>query len=317
MRLASLAVSAVLVTLPSLATAQASVFSDLLGGRPHHAVHRSSKARPQAHPQRAAVPEAAAPVPMPLPRRRPEAATQAEAAALPPAPRPEQMAGSPPAPAAGPLPPTGESPIAPTGPAPAAEGESTTLTPPRIYQTACPAVIGGMVEAKALPPIDDGPCAEQSPLLVSKILVNGRMVGLSAPATFNCAMASALPGWVAEVDRYIETVDKTRITSVTVGGSYECRPRNTPDHDADLSEHGRADALDFVGFTLADGRTLTVGTDYASTDPGVSHLMHFAHDAACSSFTTVLGPDANSLHHDHFHLDLGCHGKTCTYRLCE
>jgi len=41
------------------------------------------------------------------------------------------------------------------------------------------------------------------------------------------------------------------------------------------------------------------------------------HDAACQHFTTVLGPDANAEHHAHFHFDLGCHGRTCTYLICE
>ena len=93
-----------------------------------------------------------------------------------------------------------------------------------------------------------------------------------------------------------------------------------PERDLGLecaADLGRADALDFVGFSLEDGRTVSVGSDYGSSDAKQSRLMHFAHDAACTRFTTVLGPDANALHHDHFHLDLGCHGKTCTYRLCE
>jgi hypothetical protein len=179
-------------------------------------------------------------------------------------------------------------------------------------------VITGLVAAKPLPPIADGQCREQSPLAVTQLLVNGRMVPLSAPATINCEMAGDLPGWVAEVDDFAETTLKSRIAAVMVGGSYECRPRNTPDKaDTNLSEHGRANAVDIVGFTLADGRTLTVGADYGSGDPQRTRLMHFAHDAACTRFTTVLGPDANSLHHDHFHLDLGCHGQSCTFRLCE
>ncbi len=170
---------------------------------------------------------------------------------------------------------------------------------------------------KPLPPIAEGMCQEQSPLSVTSILVNGRLLPLSVPAIFNCEMASDLPGWVADVDNYIFAMQKTRIKAVTVGGSYECRDRNVEGGSSDLSEHGRADALDFVGFTLEDGRTLTVGQDYNSPDAPTNRLMHFAHDAACTRFTTVLGPDANALHHDHFHLDLGCHGQSCTYRLCE
>jgi len=31
----------------------------------------------------------------------------------------------------------------------------------------------------------------------------------------------------------------------------------------------------------------------------------------------MLGPEANAQHSEYFHIDLGCHGKTCTARLCE
>ena len=31
----------------------------------------------------------------------------------------------------------------------------------------------------------------------------------------------------------------------------------------------------------------------------------------------LLGPEANALHRDHLHLDLGCHGARCVARLCE
>jgi hypothetical protein len=33
-------------------------------------------------------------------------------------------------------------------------------------------------------------------------------------------------------------------------------------------------------------------------------FLRHIHDAACGIFTTVLGPEANAAHHDHFHLDL-------------
>lgn len=38
-------------------------------------------------------------------------------------------------------------------------------------------------------------------------------------------------------------------------------------------------------------------------DP-TSEFLHVAHHEACEIFGTVLGPDANAAHHDHFHLDM-------------
>lgn len=45
-----------------------------------------------------------------------------------------------------------------------------------------------------------------------------------------------------------------------------------------------------------------------------SEFLHLAHDDACKIFGTVLGPDANAAHHDHFHLDM----KARKYRsICQ
>src|SRR5690606_30709684 len=45
-----------------------------------------------------------------------------------------------------------------------------------------------------------------------------------------------------------------------------------------------------------------------------SEFLHLAHNDACKIFGTVLGPDANAAHHDHFHLDM----KARKYRsICQ
>jgi hypothetical protein len=38
------------------------------------------------------------------------------------------------------------------------------------------------------------------------------------------------------------------------------------------------------------------------------------HQAACGTFGTVLGPEANDAHKDHFHLDMK---KRCRSAFCE
>jgi hypothetical protein len=241
-----------------------------------------------AVPNRPQPPVVARPVPpevpgVGLPRPRPEAPVEAPA---PPAPEVE---------------------------AAAPQGEAE---PGRVFQTACPAMVSGQVEAKALPPISEGQCKAQSPLSVTGVLVNGRMVKFNAEAVTDCGMATALPEWIAEVDNYVQAHDDTSIESVTVGTGYMCRNVNNAS-EGNLSFHAFADALDVVGFKLADGRDVTVEQGWTGTEAQGSRIVKFAHDAACGHFTTTLGPEANALHHDHIHVDLGCHGKTCTARLCE
>jgi len=188
--------------------------------------------------------------------------------------------------------------------------------PDRVYQVACPAVIMGLVEAEMAPPLSEGICGEQSPLVVTGVMSRGRMVPLSSPVTTNCQMATALPKWVEAVDGYAGAMLKSPLASIDTGTSYMCRNRNSADAGF-TSEHGFANALDVTGFTLEDGRSIGVEGDWAKPMAPEGRLLRLAHDAACSGFTTVLGPEANAEHHDHLHLDLGCHGQTCTAQICE
>lgn len=187
---------------------------------------------------------------------------------------------------------------------------------PRIYQTACPAVFSGQVEATVLPPIDEGQCKVQSPLSVTGVLVSGRMVPLNAPATIGCPVATALPQWAGAIDGYLWARENAHLTGISVGTSFACRNRNNAE-TGDISEHGFADAMDVTGFSLSDGRTFALPGGWADALSPEGRALRFAHDSACGLFTTTLGPEANALHSDHIHVDLGCHGKTCTARLCE
>lgn len=247
----------------------------------------------------------------PLPRPRPESATPL---APLPRPRPDLPASLPIAPPVEQQQRTGNA--AEHEPALTSAPGTTPEAPPRVYQTACPAVLSGLVEAKTLPPLAEGPCGAVSPLSVSSVLANGRMVPVAGDVVTDCGMASALPGWVGDIDGYLRAREKTGIAELVVGTSYMCRRVNNAS-EGNLSFHGLADALDIVGFRLEDGRLVTVAEDWADPLSAEGRLLRFAHGAACARFTTTLGPEANAEHQDHFHIDLGCHGKTCTARLCE
>jgi hypothetical protein len=237
--------------------------------------------------------------PPPLPRPDPQATADKKAAAPDvPLPRARPAPRSQPSQAAG-------------------DHEPAKPSEPRIFQTACPAVILGLVTAKPLPPLSDRTCGERSPLALEAVTLRGRSVPVNGGVITNCQMAMALPRWLDAVDGYVAAHENTHIAAVDVGTSYMCRARVTGSTNDTPSEHGFADALDVTGFTLEDGRTIRVDTAWPGSDEDGRSLIRFAHDAACTVFTTVLGPEANALHHDHLHVDLGCHGKTCTARLCE
>ena len=93
-----------------------------------------------------------------------------------------------------------------------------------------------------------------------------------------------------------------------------CRNRNGESSDK-LSEHGRGNAIDVAGFELTDHRRITVG-DTALAEP-LAVALKGLRTSACGYFTTVLGPGSNEAHKDHLHFDLGLHGKSDNYRICQ
>jgi hypothetical protein len=265
---------------------------EVFGGEP-----KPPAARPATPPKAPSVNPAAPVTPPPVPRPRPEGLEQEED----------------PAPA---TPPADALPEEPEAPAAQPANEAKPVEPPRDYQVACPAVMLGLVEAELADPLSDGACGEQSPWVVTGIRAQGRMVPLSSPITINCQLASALPGWLETVNGYAEAMLESPVTRVETGTSYLCRGR--VGGTAGLtSEHGFANAVDVTGFTLEDGRTIGVEGDWMPAAQPEGRLLRLAHDAACGAFMTVLGPEANAEHHDHLHLDMGCHGKACQTRICQ
>jgi hypothetical protein len=87
-------------------------------------------------------------------------------------------------------------------------------------------------------------------------------------------------------------------------GSYACRPVNGQAGNR-LSEHGRANAVDIGAFVLANGRRIAVVDGWTGDDESVRRFLRTVHEAGCRRFAIVLGPEANALHRDHLHFDMG------------
>jgi hypothetical protein len=70
------------------------------------------------------------------------------------------------------------------------------------------------------------------------------------------------------------------------------------------SQHASASAIDVAAFVLKDGTRISVLRDWDNEDsPEHSRFLKGIHRAACGYFGTVLGPDYNQPHENHFHLD--------------
>ncbi|MBP7337614.1 extensin family protein [Niveispirillum sp.] len=94
-------------------------------------------------------------------------------------------------------------------------------------------------------------------------------------------------------------------------GTYACRAVRTDRGEGGRrSQHATANAIDIAAITLADGRETVLARDWAEGDGAGPRALFWrdAHKGACGIFRTVLGPEYNALHRDHFHLDMARFG---------
>lgn len=152
------------------------------------------------------------------------------------------------------------------------------------------------VRFAALEPIGSGQCA-----LDDRTQLGDYPLSPDTPAT-TCAVAAGLELWRAKsLEPAAREILGSEIASIQHLGAFSCR-RMYSDPDAPWSEHATANAIDIAGFTLADERTISVLRDW----PGNSDEARFlreVRDGACGVFATVLSPDYNAAHADHFHFD--------------
>ncbi len=125
-------------------------------------------------------------------------------------------------------------------------------------------------------------------------------VGLSTHAVMDCGTARALKAWVKQAARPAIGTTGGGLKELRVAAHYSCRTRNNR-KGAKISEHGKGRAIDIAGFRLHDGREITVLHGWR--DRKSRKLLRALHKAACGPFGTVLGPNADRYHQDHFHFD--------------
>ncbi len=129
-------------------------------------------------------------------------------------------------------------------------------------------------------------------------------------------MIPQIDSWVRDVvEPAARRYFRQEVVAVTLLASYSCRAMNNVE-GATISEHAYANAVDIGGFTLSNGQSISVQRGWAGSDREQAFLRN-VHDGSCEYFTTVLGPDYNSLHSNHFHLDLAHHGSDGLKRICK
>ncbi len=157
-------------------------------------------------------------------------------------------------------------------------------------------------------------CGAERPFVMAA--ANGGSVSLKPPAILRCPMIPQVDRWVSQtIEPAARRYFRMPVVEIKVAGSYSCRPMNNK-VGGNLSEHGHANALDVSGFVLADGRRITVKKGWRGT-AAERGFLNAVHDGACATFTTVLGPNYDANHHDHFHVDLARRGRNGLGHTCK
>ncbi|WP_409297097.1 extensin family protein [Pseudomonas sp. KCJK8993] len=140
--------------------------------------------------------------------------------------------------------------------------------------------------------------------LSNTVRVQGGDIALSSSFLASCPLAVAFALYQRHgLQPAAQQVFGQRVARVDHLGSFACRNmyhRKT----GWRSEHASANALDIAGFRLSDGRNISVLRDWPK-DSAEGRFLRLAREGACDAFNVVLGPDFNSAHRNHFHLDLG------------
>ena len=120
-----------------------------------------------------------------------------------------------------------------------------------------------------------------------------------------CELASRFAAWTEyAVKRAARKYLGSELERIETMGSYSCRNISGSRR---LSQHAHANAIDVSGFVLADGRRITLTGDW-NGGRREKQFLTAIHQSACKRFGTVLSPDYNAAHRDHFHFDMSGNG---------
>ena len=92
------------------------------------------------------------------------------------------------------------------------------------------------------------------------------------------------------------------VVKIETFGTYSCR-NIYGGRSGRLSQHAYSNAVDVSGFVLADGRRIMLDGGWTGDKPSQDFLRAL-HKSACRRFGTVLSPDYNAAHYNHFHMDM-------------
>ncbi|MFU7529430.1 extensin family protein [Qipengyuania sp. ASV99] len=144
-------------------------------------------------------------------------------------------------------------------------------------------------------------CNKLGTVQLSALAGDTSQFGISNIGAVQCRVASAFGDWARfGVDRAARQLLGSPLARIETMGSYSCR--NVAGSQR-RSAHASAEAIDVSAFVLEDGRRISLTEDWDGGTAAEREFLRVVHSSACKRFGTVLGPDYNRAHADHFHLE--------------
>lgn len=163
--------------------------------------------------------------------------------------------------------------------------------------------------------IDYLPLADYTPVescpLENVVRVQSTGLEFNAPFTLSCPL---LVRWLLFEQQQLQPLalehHGSRVSAVEHYGTFACRNVYNRENGR-RSQHATASAFDVAGFRLENGTLIKVLGDWDAENTPNGAFLRDVHKSACRYFGTVLGPEYNAAHANHFHLD------TSNFQLCR
>ena len=154
---------------------------------------------------------------------------------------------------------------------------------------------------------DGGGCSIEGAVQLRSVRGDAGTISLSNLGPLECDAALTFAKWSRYgAGRAATQIMDSPLARVETFGTYSCR--NVAGSNR-RSGHARARAIDVSAFRLENGRRISVSDDWDRVDEA-AEFLRIVHRSACRRFATVLGPDYNQAHDDHFHFETGT-GQFC------
>ncbi len=148
----------------------------------------------------------------------------------------------------------------------------------------------------ALEPAGEGACLRTDRTVMSELPLS------PAPPPATCAVGVGMELWLRDVVQpAARAAFDSGVSRVEHFGTFSCR-RLYCRVEGRWSEHATGNAIDIAAFVMDDGTRVSVLADW-NGEADKAAFLRTVRDGACPLFATVLSPDYNEAHRDHFHFD--------------